>query len=108
MHRQIVGALFVIGWNLVWTSLIMLFIKHVLRIPLRMSEEQLAIGDEAIHGVSLSLLMSVCFSLTKICDLHRKWHTPLTLTWSLVSRGLGPMVMRGVQTRIVKRNLEVA
>jgi Amt family ammonium transporter len=47
---QIVGALFVIGWNIVWTSLIMLFIKHVLRIPLRMSEEQLAIGDEAIHG----------------------------------------------------------
>lgn len=47
---QIVGALFIIGWNIVWTSLIMLFIKHVLRIPLRMSEEDLAIGDDAIHG----------------------------------------------------------
>lgn len=47
---QIVGALFIIGWNLVWTSLILLFIQHVLRIPLRMSEEQLRIGDDAIHG----------------------------------------------------------
>jgi len=47
---QIVGALFVIGWDAVWTAIIMLFIKHVLRIPLRMSEEDLAIGDDAIHG----------------------------------------------------------
>jgi len=28
----------------------MLFIKFVLRIPLRMSEDQLLIGDDAIHG----------------------------------------------------------
>ena len=47
---QIVGALFIIGWNLCWTSLIMLFIKYVLRIPLRMTEEELLIGDDAIHG----------------------------------------------------------
>jgi len=47
---QLVGALFIIGWNIVWTSLILLFIKYALRIPLRMSEEQLLIGDDAIHG----------------------------------------------------------
>lgn len=47
---QIVGVLFIIGWNIVWTSLILLFIKYVLRIPLRMSEDQLQIGDDAIHG----------------------------------------------------------
>jgi len=47
---QIVGALFIIGWNIVWTSLIMLFIKFVLRVPLRMSDEDLLIGDDAIHG----------------------------------------------------------
>jgi len=47
---QIVGALFVIGWNLVWTSLIMLFIKYVCRINLRMSEEDMVIGDDAVHG----------------------------------------------------------
>lgn len=47
---QIVGALFVIGWNLVWTSLIMLFIKYVCRVNLRMSEEDMVIGDDAVHG----------------------------------------------------------
>jgi len=47
---QIVGALFIIGWDGVWTAIILLGIKHVLRIPLRMSEEDLAIGDDAIHG----------------------------------------------------------
>jgi Amt family ammonium transporter len=47
---QIVGALFIIGWNIVWTSLILLFIKFVLRVPLRMSEEMLLVGDDAIHG----------------------------------------------------------
>jgi len=47
---QIVGALFIIGWDGVWTALILLFIKHVLRIPLRMSHEHLLEGDNAIHG----------------------------------------------------------
>ncbi|KAF2089463.1 ammonium transporter mep1B [Saccharata proteae CBS 121410] len=47
---QIVGALFVIGWNIFWTSAIMAFIKYVLRIPLRMSDEELLIGDDAVHG----------------------------------------------------------
>src|SRR6202000_2337496 len=47
---QIVGALFIIGWNIVWTSLIMLFIKYVMRIPLRMTEEDLLLGDEVVHG----------------------------------------------------------
>jgi ammonium transporter, Amt family len=46
---QIVSALFVIGWNLVWTSLIMIFIKYVLRVPLRMTDEACKIGDYAVH-----------------------------------------------------------
>lgn len=54
---QIVGALFIIGWNLVWTSLIMLFIKYVCRVPLRMTEEEMIIGDDAIHGEE-----AYCFS----------------------------------------------
>jgi Amt family ammonium transporter len=37
----------------VWTSLILLFIKYALRIPLRMSDEELEAGDDAIHGVGL-------------------------------------------------------
>ena len=47
---QIVGALFVIGWNIVWTSLIMCFIKFVCRVPLRMTDEMCEIGDYAVHG----------------------------------------------------------
>ena len=47
---QLAGACFIIGWNLVWTSLILLFIKYVLRIPLRMSDEMCMIGDDAFHG----------------------------------------------------------
>ena len=47
---QIAGACFIVGWNVVWTSLIMAFIKYVLRIPLRMSDENLMIGDYATHG----------------------------------------------------------
>jgi hypothetical protein len=46
---QIVGALFVIGWNIVWTSLIMVFIRYVLRVPLRMSDAACKIGDYAVH-----------------------------------------------------------
>jgi len=47
---QLVGALFITALNIVMTSLIMAFIKYVLRIPLRMTEEMLLIGDDAVHG----------------------------------------------------------
>ena len=32
------------------TSIILLFIRFVLRIPLRMRDEDLLIGDDAVHG----------------------------------------------------------
>lgn len=47
---QIVGFLFIIGWNIFWTSAICLFIKYVMRIPLRYPDDILMVGDEAIHG----------------------------------------------------------
>ncbi|KAK9449712.1 ammonium transporter AmtB-like domain-containing protein [Limtongia smithiae] len=47
---QIVGALFIIALNIVMTSIICAFIKYVCRIPLRMSEDELLLGDDAIHG----------------------------------------------------------
>lgn len=53
---RIAGALFIIGWNIVWTSLIMCFIKYVLRIPLRMSEEELLAGSNMVHGESAYVL----------------------------------------------------
>jgi len=46
--KQLVAAMFVIGWNLVSTTIILLFIR--LFIPLRMPDEQLEIGDDAVHG----------------------------------------------------------
>ncbi|XP_042507765.1 ammonium transporter 3 member 1-like [Macadamia integrifolia] len=46
--KQIVGALFIIGWNLVVTSIICLVIK--LAIPLRMTDDELRIGDDEVHG----------------------------------------------------------
>lgn len=46
--KQLVGAAFIIGWNVVVTSIILLVIRVV--IPLRMSEEELKIGDDAAHG----------------------------------------------------------
>ncbi|XP_075103096.1 ammonium transporter 3 member 1-like [Nicotiana tabacum] len=46
--KQIVGGGFIIGWNVVVTSIICYLIS--LLMPLRMSEEQLKIGDDAVHG----------------------------------------------------------
>lgn len=46
--KQLAGAAFIIGWNVVVTSIICVLINLV--IPLRMAEEQLVIGDDAVHG----------------------------------------------------------
>ncbi len=46
--KQLVGALFIIGWNIAVTSIILNIIRLV--IPLRMSEEDLITGDDAVHG----------------------------------------------------------
>jgi len=61
---QLVGALFVIGWNIVWTSLIMLFIKHVL----------------AFHFVCLT----TCFlSETMLSMARLHIHLRRILTWRI-------------------------
>lgn len=46
--KQLVGALFVVIWNIFATTLILFFVKNF--IPLRMADEQLLIGDDAAHG----------------------------------------------------------
>ncbi|KAJ7147774.1 hypothetical protein O6H91_10G053600 [Diphasiastrum complanatum] len=48
LARQLVGGSFIIGWNIVVTSIILIVIGFF--IPLRMSEEKLIIGDDAVHG----------------------------------------------------------
>ncbi|KAJ0052839.1 hypothetical protein Pint_03231 [Pistacia integerrima] len=45
---QLLGIVFVIGVNVVVTSLICLLIRLV--VPLRLADEELQIGDDAIHG----------------------------------------------------------
>jgi Amt family ammonium transporter len=47
---QFAGALFIIALNIVVTSVILLLIRFVLRVPLRMSEAELLVGDDAVHG----------------------------------------------------------
>ncbi|CAK9253785.1 unnamed protein product [Sphagnum jensenii] len=46
--KQVAGALFIIVWNVISTSLILFVIGLVL--PLRMSDAHLLIGDDAEHG----------------------------------------------------------
>ncbi|MBA0599632.1 ammonium transporter 3 member 1 [Gossypium raimondii] len=46
--KQLAGGAFIIGWNLVVTSIICVAINLI--VPLRMTEEQLMIGDDAVHG----------------------------------------------------------
>jgi ammonium transporter, Amt family len=46
--KQLAGAAFIVAWNVVVTSLILLAIVRV--VPLRMPDEQLMIGDDAAHG----------------------------------------------------------
>jgi Amt family ammonium transporter len=46
--KQLAGACFIIGWNVVATSIILCGIKLIL--PLRMTEAELKIGDDAAHG----------------------------------------------------------
>ncbi|KAE9610204.1 hypothetical protein Lal_00006519 [Lupinus albus] len=46
--KQIVGGLFIAGWNIVVTSIICFVISLI--VPLRMTEEELLIGDDAVHG----------------------------------------------------------
>ena len=48
MGAQLVGIFFIASLNIVTTSLICMFIKLI--VPLRMSEEELEIGDEEVHG----------------------------------------------------------
>jgi Amt family ammonium transporter len=48
LWKQTAGALFVVGWNVVVTSVICMLIGLV--VPLRMSDEKLAVGDDAVHG----------------------------------------------------------
>jgi len=96
---RIVGALFVIGWNIVWTSLIMCFIKYVCRIPLRMSEEQLLAGDDMIHGEA-AYVLGPCEAHEHLLAGHyiKRTHTgPGELGMGGVTLGQDPESHNGVE-----------
>ncbi|KAG9134022.1 hypothetical protein Leryth_004708 [Lithospermum erythrorhizon] len=48
MGIQLLGIAFIVCWNVFSTSIICLVIRMI--IPLRLTDEQLSIGDDAIHG----------------------------------------------------------
>jgi Amt family ammonium transporter len=50
LRWQAEAGLWVIVFTAIMTYVILMFIKHVLRIPLRLTDEELEIGDHAIHG----------------------------------------------------------
>jgi Amt family ammonium transporter len=47
---QFLAALTIIVWDAIVTAVILYFIKYVLRMRLRMTDEELEIGDVAVHG----------------------------------------------------------
>jgi len=47
---QFLAALTIIVWDAVITAVIWMVIKYVFRIKLRLSDEELEIGDVAVHG----------------------------------------------------------
>ncbi|KAL0344434.1 UNVERIFIED_CONTAM: Ammonium transporter 2 [Sesamum radiatum] len=80
--KQLVAALFIIGWNFTSTTLILLIIR--LLIPLRMPEEQLMIGDDAVHGEEAYALWG---DGEKYDSAKHGWHNP-THAEELTTTGL--------------------
>lgn len=48
LGKQLAGALFIVGWNVAVTSIICVAINAV--VPLRMTQDKLEVGDDAVHG----------------------------------------------------------
>ncbi|KAF4364704.1 hypothetical protein G4B88_028627, partial [Cannabis sativa] len=65
---QLEGAVFITVWNVVITSLICLLISRV--VNLRMSEEDLEIGDDAVHGEEVYALWG---DGERAPSSHRRW-----------------------------------
>ncbi|PKI74437.1 hypothetical protein CRG98_005201 [Punica granatum] len=48
LRNQLIGVAFITAWNVLFTSLICILISRI--VNLRMAEEELEIGDNAVHG----------------------------------------------------------
>lgn len=68
---QLIGAVFITAWNVVITTLICLLISRV--VDLRMNEEDLEIGDDAVHGEEVYALWG---DGERMPSSHRPWQMP--------------------------------
>ncbi|KAE8685424.1 Ammonium transporter 3 member 2 [Hibiscus syriacus] len=74
MGYQLLGAVFITAWNAVVTSIICLVISRI--VNLRMDEEALEVGDDAVHGEEAYALWgdgermpkTRCFRIPLICS----------------------------------------
>ncbi|QCD82118.1 ammonium transporter 3 member 3-like [Vigna unguiculata] len=83
---QLVGAGFIIVWNVVVTSLVCVLISHI--VDLRMQEEELEVGDDAAHGeeayalwgdgerMRVPLRLHISPTIPSLC--RRRFSIPLT------------------------------
>lgn len=81
---------------MVWTSLILCFIKYVLRIPLRMSEEELLAGDSMVHGEA-AYVLGPCEAHEHLMAGHylqRSETGPQELSMGGVTMGQNPLAER--------------
>lgn len=74
--KQIAGALYVIAWNLVITSIICIPISALL--PHRIADEQLLIGDDAVHGEEAYAIWAEG-ELNEITRHHESTHTSVAV-----------------------------
>jgi Amt family ammonium transporter len=73
---QIIGLVFILVWDGVLTYAILKVIS--IFIPLRLTEQQLEIGDEAVHGDAAYELMPVPPSVHPVPDGHAPVALPMT------------------------------
>ena len=71
---QLIGAAFITAWNAVVTTLICLFISRI--VDLRMNEEDLEIGDDAVHGEQVYALWG---DGERMPSSVRRWQMPPTI-----------------------------
>ncbi|KAF9599926.1 hypothetical protein IFM89_001872 [Coptis chinensis] len=85
--KQLVGASFIIGWNVVVTSIICNLIPFV--VPLRMTEEELLVGDDAAHGEEAYALWG---DGEKYDSSKHGWYSDDTTHHNKVSSGITQVV----------------
>jgi Amt family ammonium transporter len=74
---QFLAALTIIIWDGAVTFVLWMFIKYVLRIKLRFSDEDLEIGDIAIHGEEVYPSEQMVYSVTAQAEASPTTEEPI-------------------------------